>query len=127
MCLAILLVLPIKANASFLQVSEQSKTVEQSGQQSGPPAADQSAGTPQPGSPQQPAKFQQDSQEPRGTAAAPEIRPDGVPASTVSGVAIAPIRQKRVRRFSVATALAIGAAVAVGIVVGLSAASPARQ
>ena len=125
LCLAILLVLPIKANALFLQVSDQTKTVE--GQQSSQPATDQSAATPKPGSPQQPAGFQQDSQKPLGTAAAPEIRSDGVPASTASGAAIAPIKQKRVRRFSVATALAIGAAVAVGVVVGLSAASPARQ
>ena len=125
LCLAILLVLPIKANALFLQVSDQSKTVE--GQQTSSPATDQSAGTPKSGSAQQPAGLQQDSQTPGGTAAAPETRPDGVPASTASGAVIAPIKQKRVRRFSVATALAIGAAVAVGVVVGLSAASPARQ
>lgn len=125
LCLAILLVLPIKANALFFQVSDQSKTVE--GQQNSQPATDPSAAAPKPDSPEQSAGLQQDNQKPLGTAAAPELRPDGVPASTASGAAIAPIKQKRVRRFSVATALAIGAVVAVGVVVGLSAASPSKQ
>jgi len=63
---------------------------------------------------------------PLGTAAAPEIRVDGAPASTPSGAAIAPAKQKRVFRFSVKTALIVGAVVAAGVVAGASLASPGR-
>lgn len=63
---------------------------------------------------------------PLGTAAAPDTRPDGIAASTPTGAAIAPGKQRRVRRFSVRTAILVGAVVAVGVVVGLSAASPSH-
>lgn len=63
---------------------------------------------------------------PLGTAAAPETRGDGIPASTPSGAAIAPGKQKRVRKFSIRTGLVLGAVVAVGVVAGASLASSSR-
>jgi hypothetical protein len=63
---------------------------------------------------------------PLGTAAAPDTHIDGVAASTLSGAAIAPAKQKRVWRFSIRTALVVGAIVAVGIVVGATAATSSR-
>ena len=63
---------------------------------------------------------------PVGTAAAPDTHVDGVAASTPSGVAIAPAKQRRVRKFTIRTALVVGAIVAVGIVSAVSLASPAR-
>lgn len=55
---------------------------------------------------------------PVGTAAAPDMRPEGTPASAPAGAAIAPAKQRRVKSFSVRVALLVGAAVAVGIVAG---------
>jgi hypothetical protein len=63
---------------------------------------------------------------PLGTAAAPETGHDGVPGSAPAGAAIAPAKQRRVWRFSIKTALVVGAVVAVGIVAGVSLASPSR-
>lgn len=63
---------------------------------------------------------------PVGTAAAPDEQPSGVAASKPSGAAIAPAKQKRIRTYAVRTALVVGAAVAIGVVVGASLASPAR-
>lgn len=63
---------------------------------------------------------------PIGTAAAPDEQPSGVAASRPSGAAIAPAKQKRIRTYAVRTALVVGAAVAIGVVVGASLASPAR-
>ncbi len=63
---------------------------------------------------------------PLGTAAAPQTQIDGVTASTPSGAAIAPAKQKRVRKFSVRTALVVGAVVAVGAVAGASLATSSR-
>lgn len=63
---------------------------------------------------------------PIGTAAAPDTHVDGIAASTPSGAAIAPAKQKRVRRFAIRTALVVGAVVAVGIVSAVSFASPGR-
>lgn len=63
---------------------------------------------------------------PIGTAAAPDTHVDGIAASTPSGAAIAPGKQRRVRKFTIRTALVVGAIVAVGIVSAVSLASPAR-
>ena len=71
-------------------------------------------------SPQQSAPPQTQNATPLGTAAAPQTQIDGVTASTPSGAAIAPAKQKRVRKFSVRTALVVGAVVAVGAVAGAS-------
>ena len=63
---------------------------------------------------------------PLGTAVAPDTHIDGVAASTPSGAAIAPAKQRRIRRFSVRTALVVGAVVAVGITAGATAATSGR-
>jgi hypothetical protein len=88
-------------------------------QQATPPA--QTAADPKSTVPAQqsaPSPPPQQSRTPLGTAAAPLAQVDGVPASTPSGAAIAPGKQKRVRKFSIRTALVIGAVVAIGTVTG---------
>ncbi len=69
---------------------------------------------------------QQTSPAPVGTAAAPYGNPEGTPASRPAGAAIAPAKQRRARSFTIRTALLVGAAVAVGVVVAASLSSPAR-
>jgi len=61
-----------------------------------------------------------------GTAAAPYEKPIGVPASRPAGAVIAPAKQKRAFSFLIRVGLIVGAAVAVGTVIGLSQASPSR-
>ena len=63
---------------------------------------------------------------PLGTAVSPDLTPEGTPASSPSGAAIAPGKQKRIRRFTMRTALLIGGGVAIGIVSAASLASPSR-
>ena len=63
---------------------------------------------------------------PVGTAVAPYEKGIGVAASRPAGAVIAPAKQKRTRSFLIKSALVLGAAVAVGSVVGLSSASPSR-
>lgn len=81
----------------------------------------QPAATPGPGTTQQNAP-----QQPVGTAAAPYVGPAGVPASRPAGAAIAPAKQRRVRIYTIRIALLVGAAVAIGTVIGASAGSPSR-
>ena len=59
-------------------------------------------------------------QKPVGTAAAEAPSTSGVAASEPAGVAIAPAKQRRVRTIVIRTGAIIGAAVAVGVVVGLT-------
>jgi len=93
-----------------------------------PPSGNQSAQNPSPPQAPQPSNQTPAPQTPTplGTAAAPETRRDGVPGAAPAGAAIAPAKQKRIWRFSVRTALLVGAIVAVGIVAGVSLASPSR-
>jgi hypothetical protein len=63
---------------------------------------------------------------PVGTAVAPYEKGIGVAASRPAGAVIAPAKQKRSRSFMIKVGVLIGAAVAVGTVVGLSVASPSR-
>jgi hypothetical protein len=64
--------------------------------------------------------------QPVGTAVAPVVKPEGAPASRPAGAAIAPMKQRRTRAFTIRLALIVGAAVAVGTVAGVTLASPAR-
>jgi cytoskeletal protein RodZ len=147
LCLVASLVLPFEAYASTghndaqqssltSQTSTQNTEPATTGQDSGAPAP-QSTGASQNSSQtssqngaqtptQQPSKPQEQQPPPKGTAAAPDTRVDGVPAATPSGAAIAPAKQKRVRRFSIRTALVVGAVIAVGTVAGLSLATSAK-
>ena len=63
-------------------------------------------------------------QQPNGTAVAPPIEVSGGAASKPAGVAIAPPKQRQVRSLLIKLGLLAGAGVAIGTVVGLSAASP---
>lgn len=69
---------------------------------------------------------QQEKQEPNGTAVAPQIQTSGGAASKPAGVAIAPPKQRRVRSLLIKLGVLAGAGVAIGTVVGLSAASPSH-
>lgn len=61
-----------------------------------------------------------------GTAAAPYEKATGVAASRPAGAVVAPAKQKRSRSFLIRVGLIVGACVAVGTVVALSAGSPSR-
>jgi hypothetical protein len=63
---------------------------------------------------------------PVGTAVAPYEKGMGIAASRPAGAVIAPAKQRRTRSFVIRVGLIVGAAVAVGTVVGLSSASPSR-
>jgi hypothetical protein len=63
---------------------------------------------------------------PVGTAAAPAEKSAGITASRPAGAVIAPAKQRRARSLVIRLAVVAGAAVAVGVVVGLSKASPSR-
>ena len=82
--------------------------------------ADQQAAPPQ-ASPQQPAP-----QQPKGAAAAEVQRSTGTAASTPSGAAIAPAKQKRSRSLLIRLGALAGAGIAIGTVVALSSASPSK-
>jgi len=73
----------------------------------------------------QPAPPTQGTQ-PSGTAVAPPVQVSGGAASKPAGVAIAPPKQRQVRSLLLKLGLLAGAGVAVGTVVGLSAASPSH-
>jgi len=95
------------------------KAAESSQQQtaSHPPAAEQ----PAPATPQQPA-----AQKPVGTAASEAPDASGVAASQPAGVAIAPAKQRRTRTLILRTGALIGAGIAVGSVVALTAGTSSK-
>ncbi len=76
--------------------------------------------------PPAPQQQQNGTSNPVGTAAAPYEKPTGVAASRPAGAVVAPAKQKRSRSFLIRVGLIVGACVAVGAVVGMSAASPSR-
>lgn len=76
--------------------------------------------------PPAPQQQQNGTSNPVGTAAAPYEKPTGIPASRPAGAVVAPGKQKRSRSFLIRVGLIVGACVAVGAVVGMSAASPGR-
>jgi alpha-beta hydrolase superfamily lysophospholipase len=63
---------------------------------------------------------------PVGTAAAPSIQPEGIPASRPAGAAIAPGKQRRVRIWTIRIAIVAAAAIAIGTVAATSLGSPSR-
>src|SRR6476660_8229796 len=83
-----------------------------------PPAANAPAPAQQQGQEQKP--------EPNGTAVAPEVGTSGGAASKPAGVALAPPKQRRARSLLIKLGVLAGAGIAIGTVVGLSAASPSR-
>lgn len=65
-------------------------------------------------------------QKPVGTAAAEAPNVTGVAASQPAGVAIAPAKQRRVRTIVLRVGAIVGAGVAVGSVIALTAATPSK-
>jgi hypothetical protein len=76
--------------------------------------------------PPPPSQAQPAPQKPVGTAAAEPTHAGGIAASQPAGVAIAPAKQRRTRTIVIRTAAIIGAAVAVGTVVGLTEATGSK-
>jgi cytoskeletal protein RodZ len=74
----------------------------------------------------QPSASQETTQKPVGTAAAEAPSTSGVAASEPAGVAIAPAKQRRARTIIIRTGAIIGAAVAVGVVVALTAGTSSK-
>jgi hypothetical protein len=73
-----------------------------------------------------PPQQQSNPSQPMGTAVAPAQPSGGVAATRPAGAAIAPAKQKRSHTLLIRVSLLVGAAVAIGTVVGLSSASPSR-
>jgi hypothetical protein len=73
---------------------------------------------------QAPTQKQNQPQQPSGTAVAPPVEVSGGAASKPAGVAIAPPKQRQIRSLLIKFGFLAGAGVAIGTVVGLSAASP---
>ena len=96
------------------------ETAQSSGQNA--PASDSQAGGSQAGQ----AQDQSGPAKPVGTAAAPAVNGTGVAGSRVSGAAIAPGKQRRVRTFLISIAVVVAACVAVGTVVALTHATPSQ-
>jgi hypothetical protein len=114
--------------AGGVSSSQSGSQVPDSGQQR---TASQASSTPdgnQPVDAPKPAQEQQNGGTPApvGTAVAPYEKGIGIAASRPAGAVIAPAKQRRTRSFVIKVGLLIGAAVAVGTVVGLSTASPSR-
>jgi hypothetical protein len=65
-------------------------------------------------------------QRPAGTAAAEAPKVNGVTAAQPSGVAIAPAKQRRVRTIVLKVGAMVGAGVAIGTVVALTAGTPSK-
>jgi hypothetical protein len=83
--------------------------------------------TPQPAAPaSQAPSTSAPAQRPVGTAAAETATVSGVAASQPAGVAIAPAKQRRVRTMVLRMGAIVGAGVAVGTVVALTAATPSK-
>ncbi len=150
LCLIAILILPVEAFASTDREATQqvSPAGQRPGQSTPNPAQDKDAATPlspatdssnpsavpsaQAGSSSPPSQTSQPPAPtpvtPLGTAAAPDTRLLSVSPRLpfVRRAAIAPAKQRRVRSFAIRTALVVGAAVAVGVVVGASRASPSH-
>lgn len=88
-------------------------------------ASTQQSTTPSQTTPQSSAP-QNQAPQPSGTAVAPPVEVSGGAASKPAGVAIAPPKQRQIRSLLIKLGFLAGAGVAIGTVVGLSAASPAR-
>lgn len=135
--LAIALVAPGVATAQTAQQS----VAQSSSTQEGPTAQSEQQSQPAPEAPlPQPADLsaqeiaeqansapqQSGTANPVGTAAAPSEKPVGVAGSEPAGAAIAPARQRRVRRILISIGAIVGAGVAVGTVAALSRSSSSR-
>ena len=145
-CLVMLLAAPFGNAVSASQQASNAPAAqgatEAAPQSTRPASAPQPTGTTAPGAPAaaqnraqsdssslpQDAQHQQPSgaSHPVGTAAAPYEQSVGASASRPAGAVIAPAKQRRARVILIRVALIVGAGVALGTVMALSHATPAR-
>lgn len=145
-CLVILLTAPVGEAATTFRQQTPATQSTGAGNSVGGPQTSRSAGAANPNTPvsqssetppaqtgnqsayssSQSTTQQQNNTQPLGTAAAPDVKTTGVAASRPAGAVIAPAKQKRSRSLLIRVGLIVGAAVAVGTVVGLSEASPSH-
>lgn len=126
-CLVLVLSVPVCGAETPLPSAPQPRIVAAETQNGVAPQAQSGSGTQQATAPApQTTDQQSSSSQVVGTAAGPAIHPEGIPASRPAGAAIAPAKQRRVRIIAISLGLLVGAAVAIGVVAGASAGSPAR-
>ncbi len=111
--------LPDSPGVTLAKLQPQNSLPRESAQQSSVPASAPPQG-------QQSQAQQQAPQNPVGTAVAEPTHAAGIAASQPAGVAIAPAKQHRVRTIVIRVGAVIGAGVAVGTVVALTAATPSK-
>jgi hypothetical protein len=115
--------LPDSPGATLSKSSDDSKQRNTTAQQWGVTPSPQPV---QSQSPAAAASQQQAPQKPVGTAVAEAPNASGIAASQPAGVAIAPAKQRRVRTIVLRMGAIVGAGVAVGSVVALTAATPSK-
>ncbi len=111
--------LPDSPGVTLAKLQPQNSLPSESAQQSSAPASAQPQG-------QQAQTQQQAPQNPVGTAVAEPTHAAGIAASQPAGVAIAPAKQHRARTIVIRVGAIIGAGVAVGTIVALTAATPSK-
>ncbi len=111
--------LPDSPGVILAKLQPQNPLPSDSAQQSSSPASAQPHG-------QQAQTQQRAPQNPVGTAVAEPTHAAGIAASQPAGVAIAPAKQHRVRTIVIRVGAIIGAGVAVGTIVALTAATPSK-
>jgi|CZKH01.1.fsa_nt_gi hypothetical protein len=111
--------LPDSPGATLAKLQPPAQQQSASGQSPSPPALPEPQG-------QQTQSQAQPPQKPVGTAAAEPTHAAGVAASQPAGVAVAPAKQRRSRTIVIRTAAMIGAGIAVGSVVALTAATSSK-
>ncbi|MGC1372605.1 MAG: hypothetical protein WA824_10755 [Candidatus Sulfotelmatobacter sp.] len=117
--------LPDSPDATIAQT--QSPTFSQEAQsQAAPSQTTANQTTPNQSSSSQTSPNPAPTQRPVGTAAAEAPNTSGIAASEPAGVAIAPAKQRRARTIIIRTGAIIGAAVAVGVVIGLTEATGSK-
>lgn len=112
--------------ASQQSSSHQSSSQQSSDQSSSVPAATEPQSQTQPAQGQSGQTQTQPPQRPVGTAAAEPMHASGIAASQPAGVAVAPAKQRRVRTIVIKVGAIIGAGVAVGTVVALTAGTSSK-
>lgn len=114
--------LPDSPGAALAQSQEGATQQNNAPPQSAPPPANAGQG-------QEQAPDQDQAQKPQrpvGTAAAEAPKVNGVTAAQPSGVAIAPAKQRRVRTIVLRVGAMVGAGVAIGTVIALTAGTPSK-
>lgn len=95
----------------------------------GQESSSQQQSSSQPNAPAQPQASvtqEQKLQHPVGTAAAEAPKVNGITAAQPAGVALAPAKQRRVRKIALKVGAIIGASAALGVVIALSEATPSK-